>query len=254
MSARTGSTPSVFRAPHPQWGASAGRLHSSCIVLHAQRILQQPAAAGVDAHAATPIFHSPAYLTPALTKPAENPTASRSVWPAFSASIRPDSALAPKVQADGQARFGEAPGPLVTRRSSDSAACTEQLDEPPRSSRQPPRKNPCRGDRHQRGSGDFSCVMSCRIALSSLRSATSFFSRAFSSRNRLSSSACSGSRRPYRFFQRSSVCSPMPSLRHGSSAVAPCSTCLKAHDLPDRKAALLHEGSFAPDPSGSGSG
>src|SRR6056297_3924831 len=48
----------------------------------------------------------------------------------------------------------------------------------------------------------FFFAMSVNIALSRLRSATIFFSLAFSSRNCLSSRAWPGSRPPYSFFQR----------------------------------------------------
>jgi hypothetical protein len=54
----------------------------------------------------------------------------------------------------------------------------------------------------QRGPGDCFELISCKIALSRLRSATSFFSRWFSFRSCLSSRTWSDSLPAYCFFQR----------------------------------------------------
>src|SRR5262249_4096263 len=75
---------------------------------------------------------------------------------------------------------------------------------------------------------EFFRITDCNMSLSRLRSATSFFSRAFSSRSCLTSCASLTSMPPYFDFQAYSVYLETPNSRATSSVVRPASTCFSA--------------------------
>lgn len=70
-------------------------------------------------------------------------------------------------------------------------------------------------------------MTSCSISLSSVRSATIFFSRVFSSSSAFSRRISSGSKPPYFFFQLKYVAWLIPAFRQISATRVPCSPCFR---------------------------
>ena len=106
---------------------------------------------------------------------------------------------------------------------------------------------PCHQSSPCRRLQPFFPKMSLSAALSSIASASSFFSRRFSSSSPLSRLASATSMPPYFAFHLHSVASAIPCLRHTSAVLSPASASRK---IPMICSSLYRLPFFCPSPSG----